>query len=206
MQTASKNIELYRQITSCTLCQAQLPLSPKPIVQLSAQAKVLIIGQAPGLQAHKHNRAFADASGKRLREWLGVTVEQFYQAENFAIMPMAFCYPGKQKNSSGDKAPLKACAPTWHNTILDTFEHLHLVLLVGQYSQKYYLKEDDLGVTDNVKQEMLQTKINPKLPAVELFNLPHPSPRNNIWLNKNNWFVEQTLPKLRSRIAQIIYE
>ena len=93
MQTTPKNIALCQQIAKCVHCQTNLPLPPKPIVQLSAQAKILIIGQAPGLQAHKHNKAFADASGKRLREWLAVTEEQFYQAENFAIMPMAFCYP-----------------------------------------------------------------------------------------------------------------
>ncbi|EWH09530.1 uracil-DNA glycosylase [Catenovulum agarivorans DS-2] len=206
MQSNISTAKVYQQVSQCTLCHANLPLEPKPIVQLSAMAKILIIGQAPGLQAHKQRKAFADASGKRLREWLGVTDAQFYQAENFAIMPMAFCYPGKQANGSGDKAPLKTCTPTWHQTIIPTFEHLQLVLLVGQYAQKYYLQQADLGVTENVKCGMSHLVLEEKMPAVELFNLPHPSPRNNIWLHKNTWFEHNCLPQLRSKVAQIIYE
>tara|TARA_R110000744_G_scaffold92747_9_gene179443 strand:- start:2954 stop:3463 length:510 start_codon:yes stop_codon:yes gene_type:complete len=169
-----------------------LPLSPRPIIQGNQRSKILIVGQAPGIKAHETNKPWNDASGERLRKWLNLNVQQFYNPDNIAILPMAFCYPGKA--SSGDKPPRKECAPLWHKRLISSMQIKH-VLLIGQYAQNYYL-EDKRSLTERVKD--WQT-YQPRF-----FVLPHPSPRNNIWLKKNPWFEQQVVLAMQHAIAKII--
>lgn len=187
--------ELKQDIANCRLCQSTLPLAPKPILQISANAKIQIIGQAPGLATHKVNLPFKDLSGDRLRQWLDVSEQVFYNNEIFAITPMAFCYPGKNKSGSGDAPPPKICHNQWHQALADKLENLQLRILIGSYAAKAYLA-NYTGLDDAIK-----SKIND--PTIVL---PHPSPRNNIWLKKNPWFVEETLPKLKQRVADILID
>jgi len=184
---------LTEQIQSCQLCKSVLPLSPNPIVQLQPSAKIQIIGQAPGLATHNLNLPFKDKSGDRLREWLGVSEQQFYNPELFAITPMAFCYPGKNKSGSGDAPPPSICHKTWHSQITSCLDNLQLRVLVGSYAAKTYL--------DNY--QSLELAIEEKINHPTIV-LPHPSPRNNIWLKKNPWFQTETLPLLKQRINQIL--
>lgn len=169
-----------------------MPLSPRPIIQGNQRSKILIVGQAPGIKAHETNKPWNDASGERLRKWLNLNVQQFYNPDNIAILPMAFCYPGKA--SSGDKPPRKECAPLWHKRLISCMQIKH-VLLIGQYAQNYYL-EDKRSLTERVK--VWQT-YQPRF-----FVLPHPSPRNNIWLKKNPWFEQQVVLAMQHAIAKII--
>jgi len=169
-----------------------LPLSPRPIIQGNQRSKILIVGQAPGIKAHETNKPWNDASGERLRKWLNLNVQQFYNPDNIAILPMAFCYPGKA--SSGDKPPRKECAPLWHKRLISSMQIKH-VLLIGQYAQNYYL-QDKRSLTERVKD--WQT-YQPRF-----FVLPHPSPRNNIWLKKNPWFEQQVVLAMQHAIAKII--
>ncbi|MGB2078888.1 MAG: uracil-DNA glycosylase family protein [Vibrio sp.] len=186
--------QLISQIQQCHHCQAHLPLPAKPIVQLAPEAKILIIGQAPGIKAHQAGIAFDDASGERLRDWLGVSRSQFYDPKLFAIMPMGFCYPGTGK--SGDLAPRKECAPLWHPAVLSHLSQVQLTLLIGQYAQRQYLTPKPKTLTETVK--AWQQYQEQGLP------LPHPSPRNNIWLKKNPWFEQELLPSLKSQVADIL--
>ncbi|WP_083879583.1 uracil-DNA glycosylase family protein [Paraglaciecola mesophila] len=169
-----------------------MPLSPRPIIQGNQRSKILIVGQAPGIKAHETNKPWNDASGERLRKWLNLNVQQFYNPDNIAILPMAFCYPGKA--SSGDKPPRKECAPLWHKRLISSMQIKH-VLLIGQYAQNYYL-QDKRSLTERVKD--WQT-YQPRF-----FVLPHPSPRNNIWLKKNPWFEQQVVLAMQHAIAKII--
>jgi uracil-DNA glycosylase len=184
---------LVSEIRKCQLCKDFLPLSPTPIVQLSNTAKIQIIGQAPGLATHKLNLPFKDKSGERLRDWLQVSEQEFYDASLFAITPMAFCYPGKNKSSSGDAAPPPVCHKTWHKQISDSLNNLQLRILIGSYAAKAYLPS----------YQTLDQAIREKIEQPTIV-LPHPSPRNNIWLKKNPWFNEEVLPVLRERIRQSI--
>ncbi|WP_342805225.1 uracil-DNA glycosylase family protein [Alteromonas sp. M12] len=173
---------------NCRECVNILPLQPNPIIQGSANSQICIIGQAPGLAAHNSSLAWNDASGDRLRTWLGMNKATFYDENIVAILPMGFCYPGK--SSSGDLPPIKKCAEIWHQRLLSSFTP-KITLLIGQYAQNYYLN-DKLGVTNRVRnwQDYLP----------EYIVLPHPSPRNNIWLKKNTWFEESVLPEVKTII------
>lgn len=190
----SKLNSLLAQVRTCQLCAEYLPLGAKPILQAGSKARVLIVGQAPGVRAHESAVPFNDASGRRLREWLQVSEEDFYNPDKLAIMPMGFCYPGK--GSSGDLPPRPECAPHWHQRLLHTLPHIKLTLLVGQYAQSYYLPGTYKTLTERVKNWR-------ELPD-NLLALPHPSPRNQVWLHKNPWFVAELLPHLRARIAASI--
>ncbi|WP_415894678.1 uracil-DNA glycosylase family protein [Neptuniibacter sp. PT34_22] len=190
--------QLLDQIRSCNICEKELPLGPRPVVQASAKSELLIIGQAPGSRVHKSGITWDDPSGDRLREWLRVDKETFYDANKIAIVPMGFCYPGK--GHSGDNPPRPECAPTWHDLLLNEMPSIQLTLLIGQYAQRYYLKEvrslaGHKTLTERVKNA-------DKAPS-HLFPLPHPSPRNQIWLKKNPWFEEETLPLLRNKLAML---
>lgn len=199
---------LCQQIKSCQICKGQLPLEIKPIFQLSKQAKILIVGQAPGEKTHDKGTAFDDLSGDRLREWLGVDRQTFYYSGLFAILPMGLCYPGKkltkQGKVSGDLPPRPECAPHWHPKVLPQLSHIQLTLLIGQYAQKAYLAakpraqetKTPLTLTENVRQWRLH--------APKVFPLPHPSPRNRFWMSKNPWFEEDLLPELKQSIQSII--
>ncbi len=192
--------DLVEDIRGCTLCKPHLPHGVRPIVQLTQSAKVLIIGQAPGRRVHESGIPWDDPSGDRLREWMQVTKELFYDSTKIAIMPMGFCYPGTGK--TGDLAPRKECATTWHDVILKQLPNIQLTLLIGQYAQKYYLKplepktNKNLSLTERVR--AWENYLPNYLP------MPHPSPRNQIWLKKNNWFERDVVPYLRQKIKSAL--
>ena len=182
---------LLAEVRACTLCAAHLPHGIRPVLQIHPQARVLIAGQAPGRKVHASGVPFDDASGDRLREWMGVTREVFYDPTKIAILPMGFCFPGTGK--SGDLPPRPECAPAWRDQLLDHLRHLEVTLVVGQYAQDYHLHERQSSLTETVRAwQAYWPKIIP---------LPHPSPRNNIWLSRNPWFEKELLPKLRRRVA-----
>ena len=187
---------LLNDVRKCTLCSEYLPFDPKPILHFSKSAKVLIVGQAPGVKAHTSGIPWNDASGDRLREWFGVSREQFYDESIFAIVPMGFCYPGKGK--SGDLPPRPECSAKWMSPILDYLGQIQLKVLIGAYSQEYFLKIRSGQLTKTVK--------NWKKFGPDVFPLPHPSPRNNIWLKKNPWFQRDLLPKLKKSMHKIVFE
>ena len=173
-----------------------LPLGPRPIVQLSASSKIMIIGQAPGTKVHASGIPWDDASGDRLREWMGVDREIFYDESQIALMPMGFCYPGK--GSGGDMPPRPECAPLWHAKLLKHCSNIRLTLLIGQYSQQYYLNgRQKATLTETVK------TFNEFLP--EVIPLVHPSPRNQIWLKKNQWFEKKLVSVLKKRVQQALH-
>lgn len=187
--------QLINKIKQCTLCSADLPFKPNPVIQISPFAKILIIGQAPGLLAHQISTPFKDKSGERLRLWLGVSEQQFYDETQFAIMPMAFCYPGKNKQNSGDAPPPKICQQTWHQLLLKQLTQVRLTIVIGQYAAKQYVDEFS-NLTNAIEKNTETNK--------DMVLLPHPSGRNNIWLAKNKWFETKTLPIIRQRIKDIL--
>ncbi len=187
--------ELLQEIRGCTLCQPVLQLGPNPVVVAHPQARIVIIGQAPGTRVHRTSIPWNDASGKRLRGWLGVDDSTFYDEKKFAIVPMGFCYPGKGK--SGDLPPRPECAPRWHAPLWQKMQQVQLTLLIGQYAQRYYLgKRAQPTLTDTV------SHYADYLP--EYIPLPHPSPRNDFWLRRNPWFEEEVVPVLQDRVRSIL--
>ncbi|MCC1485417.1 uracil-DNA glycosylase family protein [Winogradskyella immobilis] len=185
--------ELLSEISRCNICEKVLPLGPRPIVAAHSKSKILIIGQAPGSVVHKTGIPWDDKSGDNLRKWMGIDDSVFYDAEKIALIPMGFCYPGRGK--TGDNPPTKKCAPKWHNPIIDQIESPKLILLIGKYAQDYYLNnKSKKTLTENVK------NYQDYLP--KYFVLPHPSPRNNIWQAKNEWFAKDVLPSLKQKIQQ----
>lgn len=183
------------EVAKCRICAEQLPHPPRPVVVVHPDARVLIVGQAPGRKVHESGIPWNDASGRRLRQWLGVDDETFYDASKFGIVPMGFCFPGTGK--SGDLPPRPECAPHWHDTLLKMMPNIQLTLLIGQYAQKYYLKDRrERNLTETVRQW------NNYLP--EYLPLPHPSPRNQLWLKKNEWFGEEVLPYLENIVSELI--
>ena len=167
-----------------------LPRDPRPVLKASASARLLIIGQAPGLAVHESGIPWNDPSGDRLRQWLGLDRDVFYDENKVAIVPMGFCYPGKGR--SGDLPPRRECAPRWHDSLLEFMSDIRLTLLVGQYAQRYYLDSTFRTLTETV------TTWRDHLP--EYFVLPHPSPRNQIWLKKNPWFEKEVVAELRKQV------
>ncbi|EMN7214889.1 uracil-DNA glycosylase family protein [Vibrio vulnificus] len=183
---------LLTQIRACQVCASALPLGANPVVQAHSEAKILIIGQAPGTKVHHTSIPWNDASGNRLRAWLDIEKQTFYDPKQIAIMPMGFCYPGR--GQSGDLPPRKECAPLWHEALLKHLPNIELTLLIGQYAQNRYLSNKPKTVTETVQN--WQAWLPDYLP------LPHPSPRNTLWLRKNPWFEEQTVPYLRQQVHQ----
>ncbi|WP_299083428.1 uracil-DNA glycosylase family protein [uncultured Paraglaciecola sp.] len=178
-------VDIISQVKKCSECYKSLPFPPKPILQYSTNAKIILIGQAPGIKAHQTNKPWNDASGDRLRLWLNMTEQAFYDSNILSIVPMGFCYPGK--GHSGDLPPRPECAPKWQRFLVPQ-NTSKVTLLVGKYAQDYYLK-DQKTLTERVRNwQEYQPKFLP---------LPHPSPRNNIWLKKNNWFETQVLPQMQ---------
>ena len=163
-------------------------------MQLHPKARVLIAGQAPGKKVHASGIPFDDASGKRLREWLGVTREVFYDPQKIAILPMGFCFPGSGK--SGDLAPRPECEPAWRKPLLKCLRQLGITVVLGRYAQAYHFGEASPSLTELVR-SWRQYWPN-RVP------LPHPSPRNNLWLKRNPWFEAELLPSLRARISDVL--
>ena len=200
----SELIPLLQQVEHCTLCEEHLPLGPRPVVRASESARILIIGQAPGTRVHASGIPWNDASGKRLREWLQTPDDVFYDTRNIAIMPMGFCYPGKGK--SGDLPPRTECAPQWHPSLLKQMPNIELTLLIGQYAQQYYLQSKSDGASDFLKHnKTLTERVKHWRDAPAGFiPLPHPSPRNQIWLKKNPWFEADVVPFIRSEVQRLL--
>lgn len=186
---------LLREINDCRLCEDHLPLGPRPVLQANPQAKILIVGQAPGRKVHETGIPFNDPSGDRLRNWMGIDKNIFYDSSKIAILPMGFCYPGTGK--SGDFPPRPECAEAWREQLLSNLPKVELTLLVGQYGQKYHL---GTSRKNNLKETVKSWKEYWKK---GLLPLPHPSPRNNMWLRKNTWFEKDILPTLKSRIQKL---
>ena len=169
-----------------------MPLGPNPVVTASKSSRIIIIGQAPGTVVHNTGIPWNDKSGDRLREWMGLSRVDFYNTDEIALVPMAFCYPGRGK--SGDLPPRKECAPQWHKSIFESINKVELKILIGSYAMDYYLG-------NRKKKTLTETVRNFDDYAPEFAVLPHPSPRNNIWLKKNEWFEDEIIPKLRRLIA-----
>lgn len=187
---------LISRVQACTLCSAQLPCGPRPIFQLHPDARILIASQAPGRRAHESGIPFDDASGDRLREWLGLSSEAFYDPRHIAILPMGLCYPGKGR--SGDLPPRRECAPAWREQLLAQLTQLELVLVIGQYAQAWHLPARRATLTDTVR---AWRDYGPAL-----MPLPHPSPLNNLWLSRNPWFEGEVVPALQARVAELMGE
>jgi len=190
--------QLTARITACDLCRERFAgtataHAPRPVPWLSAAAPVLISGQAPGMQVHRKGQPFDDPSGDRLRDWMGVDRETFYDRSKIAVLPMSFCFPGYNEKGS-DLPPPPVCRKTWHDAAMAAMAQVRLVLVIGGYAQSYHL--GTRNVTETVAN--WQTHVPRYLP------LPHPSWRNTGWLGKNPWFEAEVLPWLRPRIAKLI--
>ena len=186
---------LIEEIRACRVCQATLPLGPKPVLRASVTAKLLIVGQAPGRRVHETGIPWNDPSGDRLRAWLGMSREQFYDERQIAIVPSGLCYPGS--GTRGDAPPRPECAPLWHPRLQASMPHIELTLLIGQYAQAYYLsarRKKSLRETVQAYREYLP----------RFLPLPHPSPRNQLWLKQNPWFEAEVIPLLKERVVQVL--
>ena len=189
-----KLTKLLEDIRACKICK-DLPLGPNPILQIDQSAKILIVGQAPGRITHLKNIPFDDPSGTRLRKWMGVTKEMFYNDKMIAILPMGFCYPGTGK--SGDLPPRPECAPAWRESVLESLNNVKMTVIIGSYAIKYHVSDGrNISLTQRVSEwkSMFPKQII----------LPHPSPRNNRWLKQNPWFEKDVLPDFQSEIAKIL--
>lgn len=186
--------QLVRRVRACTICADYLPLGPRPVIQMAESARILVVGQAPGRRVHETGLPFNDPSGDRLRQWMGVTRDTFYDEQKMAILPMGFCYPGTGK--SGDLPPRPECAPAWRQVLLDRLPHIELTLVIGQYAHAWHLPGPRRSVTESVRQW------REHWPAV--LPMPHPSPRNNLWLRRNPWFEADVIPALQKRVARLL--
>jgi uracil-DNA glycosylase len=184
---------LLDQVRACRLCP-DLPLGPRPVLQLHPEARILVASQAPGRRAHAAGLPFADLSGDRLRAWLGVDRDTFYDPRKLALVPMGFCYPGTGKG--GDLPPRPECAQAWRERLLAQLAHLRLTVVIGQYALAWHLP----GARGTLAERVGAWREHWPL----LVPLPHPSPRNQLWLKRNPWFEAELLPRLRERVAQVL--
>ncbi len=194
--------DLEQRIVQCRICRdnpvgKQLPHEPRPVAVLSGTAKVRIVGQAPGRRVYVSGRPFTDPSGDRLRDWMGLDEETFYDSGRIAITPMGFCFPGHDEKG-GDLPPRRECAATWQKQITDAMPQVELVLLIGLYAQKFYLG----GLAERTLTETVGNwrTIAGKSNKPVYFPLPHPSWRNNVWIKKNPWFASELIPNLQKLI------
>lgn len=185
---------LLEEVRACTICAAHLPLGPRPVLQMRSDARILIVGQAPGRKVHASGVPFADPSGDRLRAWLGLTPELFYDARRVALLPMGFCYPGT--GTAGDLPPRPECAAAWRAQLLARLRKVELTLVIGRYAMAYHLPDCRASVTAVVQDWRRHWPA--RVP------LPHPSPRNNLWLRRNAWFDAELVPALRARVVQVL--
>lgn len=187
--------QLLTEIRGCRHCEAHLPLGPRPVLAASQTAKILLIGQAPGIRVHESGIPWDDASGKRLRQWMGISAEEFYDESKIAIVPMGFCYPGTGK--TGDFPPRKECATLWHDRLLDQLGGIELTIVMGKYALRYALG-------GRQKRNLTETVADWRSFTPKTVPLPHPSPRNNRWLKKNGWFESDVLPWLKQRVKKLV--
>lgn len=186
---------LATEVRACTVCATHLPLGPRPILRVDERVRVLITGQAPGTRVHATGLPWNDPSGERLRDWLGVDRETFYDLDRFGVMAMGFCYPGKGRG--GDLPPRPECAPLWHARVRACLPNLRLTLLPGRYGQLYYLGTARERLSDTVRDWQRHL-------AKGYFPLPHPSPRNTRWLRERPWFEAEVVPALRAVLADAL--
>ena len=186
---------LLDEVRRCQLCATHLPLGPRPVLQAGRRARILLAGQAPGRKVHASGVPFDDASGDRLRQWLGVARETFYDPERIAILPMGFCYPGA--GISGDLPPRPECAATWRARLLEQLPSIELTLVIGTYAQAWHLKPAGGGAN------LTATVGAWREHGARVLPLPHPSPRNNGWLQRNPWFEADVLPDLKERVRAL---
>jgi uracil-DNA glycosylase len=196
MSAARALAPLLREIRACRICEAHLPLGPRPVLRVRPSARLLIIGQAPGTKVHASGIPWNDRSGDRLRDWLAVERDTFYDERRVAVMPMGFCYPGIDANG-GDRPPRRECAPRWHPQVMARLPRIELTLLVGSYAQAYYLGKQRRAT-------MSETVGAWRDYAPGYLPLPHPSWRNTGWLKRNPWFERELLPELRARVHALL--
>lgn len=186
---------LLLEISSCVVCQEHLPLGCNPVLTAGLRSKIIVIGQAPGHIVHATGIPWNDKSGDRLRIWMGIDKEMFYNIEKVSLIPMGFCYPGS--GDRGDLPPRPECAPLWHHQLIDRLPQVQLIILAGMYAQKYYLakrRKKNLTLTVQHYAEYLP----------RFLPIPHPSGRNNIWLKKNPWFEEELVPHMQYLVKEIL--
>ena len=188
---------LCQRIRTCEICKAHLPFGPNPVFQAHPNARILVAAQAPGIRAHQTSLTFNDASGERLRAWMGIDRARFYNPLKIAIVPMGFCYPGS--TARGDLPPRPECAAAWCEQLLAALPRIELTLVIGIHAQRYHLG----GAR---KASLTETVRNWRAYWPRYAVLPHPSPRNNGWLKKNPWFGEQLLAELRGAVARLLAE
>ncbi len=185
---------LLRAVRACTACAAQLPLGPRPVLQAGTGARILVVGQAPGLRVHTTGIPWDDPSGVRLRTWMGIGPETFHDPQRVAILPMGYCYPGRGRG--GDLPPRRECAELWLDALLAKLPHIETTLLIGQYAQRHYLgrrRKASLTATVEAWRDY----------APRFLPLPHPSPRNTPWFQRHPWFERDLVPALRERVAKL---
>lgn len=188
--------KLVRDVRSCNLCADHLKHGVRPVIQIHPDTKILIAGQAPGRRVHESGIPFNDPSGDRLREWLGLSSDEFYDDKKVGLLPMGFCYPGTGK--SGDLPPRPECEPAWRSQLLSHLNSVEITLVVGQYAQASHLNvSSKTTLTETVRNWELYW---PK----KIVPLPHPSPRNNLWLRRNPWFELELVPVLKQRIRDLL--
>ena len=186
---------LVREAKACDRCAPHLPHAPRPVFLVGARARLLVVGQAPGRRVHETGIPWNDASGDTLRAWLNLDRAAFYDTARVAILPAGLCFPGTGPN--GDLPPRRECAPLWHPRFRAALPRIELVLLIGQYAQAYYLGE-------SLKENLTETVRAWREYQPEFFPLPHPSPRNRLWLRKNAWFARSVIPALRKRVKAVL--
>jgi uracil-DNA glycosylase len=186
---------LLTQVRACRLCEPHLPLGAAPLLQAGAQARILIVGQAPGRRAHESGVPFSDPSGDRLRDWLGVDSETFYDPQKIALLPMGFCFPGS--GPTGDAPPRPECAPAWRKQLLAQLPHIELTVVIGRYAADWH-------IPGAAGKPMADVVADWERHWPKLLPAPHPSPRNQRWLRNNPWFAERLLPLLRERVKELL--
>ncbi|SNS11079.1 Uracil-DNA glycosylase [Noviherbaspirillum humi] len=197
MAPTGRLIPLLQEVRACRLCEAHLPHGPRPVVQAAESARLLIIGQAPGRKVHDTGIPWNDASGRRLRHWLGMDADVFYDPDRVAILPTGFCYPGKGR--SGDLPPRPECAPRWHAPLRERLPQVRLTLLIGRHAQLFALRGRN-------RPTLTETVAAWRDYLPEFLPLPHPSPRNQAWWPANPWFERELLPELKRLVAEALQD
>ena len=186
---------LLTAVRGCRACEAHLPLGPRPVLRAGKTARILVVGQAPGVRVHTTGIPWGDPSGERLRAWMGVDKDVFYDESRIAIIPMGYCYPGR--GNGGDMPPRRECASLWLDHLLAKLSRIELTLLIGQYAQRHFL-------ASRRKASLAETAKAWREYAPQYIPLPHPSPRNQPWFKRHVWFEEQLVPMLQSRIKTLL--